>query len=90
MNKQGLVASVAEKSGLTKKTAAAVVDAFIRTIKAELVSGGKVSILGFGTFEVRERRGRTGRNPRTGEPVAIPGRKVPVFRPGAELKEAVR
>ncbi|MDI3257592.1 MAG: HU family DNA-binding protein [Kyrpidia sp.] len=90
MTKQDLIAKVAEKSGLTKKAAAAAVDAVLETIQEALQAGESVGLTGFGSFEVRERSARTGRNPQTGETIEIAGGKTPVFRPGKALKEAVK
>ncbi|MEW8979487.1 MAG: HU family DNA-binding protein [Symbiobacterium sp.] len=89
MNKQELVASVAEKAGMTKKDAEKALNAVVESIKEALNKGDKVSLVGFGTFEVRNRAARSGRNPRTGDPIKIPAGKVPAFRPGKELKESV-
>lgn len=89
MNKQELVASVAEKADLTKKDAEKAINAVIDSIKAALHNGDKVSLVGFGTFEVRTRAARSGRNPQTGAAIKIPAGKVPAFRPGKELKESV-
>ncbi|MFZ5817505.1 MAG: HU family DNA-binding protein [Bacillota bacterium] len=89
MNKQELVASVAEKAGLTKKDAEKALNAVVDSIKDALNKGDKVSLVGFGTFEVRDRAARSGRNPQTGAPIKIPAGKVPAFRPGKELKESV-
>lgn len=89
MNKQDLVASVAEKAGLTKKDAEKAVNAFVETVKGSLAGGDKVSLVGFGTFEVRERKARSGRNPQTGTEIVIPAGKVPAFKPGKELRESV-
>ncbi len=88
MVKADLVAKVAE-IGITKKQAGEVVDAVISAIKDALAKGEKVSLIGFGTFSVKERAAREGRNPRTGKKIKIPKKKVPVFKPGKELKEAV-
>lgn len=88
MVKADLVAKVAE-TGITKKQAGEVVDAVISAIKDALAKGEKVSLVGFGTFSVKERAAREGRNPRTGKKIKIPKKKVPVFKPGKELKEAV-
>lgn len=88
MTKADLASKVAE-SGMTKKDAAAAVDAVIVAIKDALAEGEKVSLIGFGTFSVKERKARTGRNPRTGEKLEIPAKKVPVFSPGKGLKDAV-
>jgi DNA-binding protein HU-beta len=89
LNKQELVASVAEKADLTKKDAEKAINAVIDSIKAALHNGDKVSLVGFGTFEVRTRAARSGRNPQTGAAIKIPAGKVPAFRPGKELKESV-
>jgi len=89
LNKQELVASVAEKADLTKKDAEKAINAVIESIKVALNKGDKVSLVGFGTFEVRTRAARSGRNPQTGATIKIPAGKVPAFRPGKELKESV-
>lgn len=89
MNKTELVANVAEKAGLTKKDAEKAVNAFYSTIEAALIEGDKVQLIGFGTFEVKERAPRKGRNPQTGEEIDIPASKNPVFKAGKALKEAV-
>ena len=88
MVKADLVAKVAE-TGITKKQAAQVVDAVFAAIKDALADGDKVSLIGFGTFSVKERAAREGRNPRTGKKIKIPKKKVPSFRPGKALKESV-
>lgn len=88
MVKADLVSKVAE-IGITKKQAGEVVDAFVAAIKGALVNGDKVSLVGFGTFIVKERAAREGRNPRTGRKIKIAKKKVPSFRPGKELKDAV-
>lgn len=85
--KQELISKVAEKSGLSKKDAAAAVDAVFESISEGLASGDKVSLTGFGAFEVRERAARVGRNPQTGESIEIPTGKVSVFKVGKVLKE---
>ena len=87
--KNDLVAAVVEKAGLSKKQAAAAVDAVLDTIRESLASGEKVSLIGFGSFDVKERKAREGRNPQTGEKIKIPAKKVPVFKPGKQLREAV-
>ena len=89
MNKTELIAAVAEKAGLSKKDADAAVSAVFDAVTAELAKGEKVQLIGFGTFEVRERAAKTGRNPRTGETITIPASKVPAFKAGAALKNAV-
>lgn len=87
--KNDLVTAVVEKAGLSKKQAAAAVDAVLDTIKESLASGEKVSLIGFGSFDIKERKAREGRNPQTGEKIKIPAKKVPVFKPGKQLREAV-
>ena len=89
MNKTELIAAVAEKAGLSKKDADAAVSAVFDAVTAELAKGEKVQLIGFGTFEVRERAAKTGRNPRTGETMTSPASKVPAFKAGAALKNAV-
>lgn len=90
MNKTELTRVVAEKAELTQKDAAAATQAVLDTITTALASEEKVQILGFGTFEVRERSARTGRNPQTGEEMQIAASKVPAFKAGKELKDAVK
>lgn len=90
MNKTELIAAVAEKTELSKKNAEAAVSAVIDSIVDGLKSGEKVSLLGFGTFEVRSRAARTGKNPQTGAAIQIPAAKVPAFKAGKALKEAVK
>ena len=90
MNKMELVAEIAKRSGLTKKQAAAALDAVIGAIKDSLKSGKPVRLIGFGTFMVRERASRKGRNPRTKEVIEIPARKVPVFKASSQLKDLVK
>lgn len=90
MNKAELVANMAEMSGLTKKDAETALNAFMETVEATLVDGGKVQLVGFGTFDVRERKPRKGRNPRNPEQVIdIPASKAPVFKAGKTLKEKI-
>ena len=89
MTKADLVAAVAE-TGMTKKQAAAAVDAVIDTVKGALKKGDKVSLVGFGTFSVKRRKARTGRNPQTGKAIKIKAKKVPAFSAGKGLKEAVK
>lgn len=88
MTKADLVAKVAE-TGMSKKQAAEAVDALIAAIKGALAKGEKVSLVGFGSFSVRKRKARTGRNPQTGKPLKIPAKKVPMFSSGKGLKDAV-
>ena len=89
MNKADLVAKVAEKAGLTKKDAEKAINAFVASVQEALVKKDKVQLIGFGTFEVKERAARTGRNPQTGEAIKIAASKAPVFRVGKALKDAV-
>lgn len=89
MNKTDLVSAVAEKSGLTKKDAEKAVSAVFDAIGEALAAGDKVQIVGFGTFEVRERAARKGRNPQTGEEIDIAATKLPVFKAGKGLRETV-
>lgn len=90
MNKTELINQVAEKTGLTKKDSTKAVDALFDSITEALRNGDKVQLIGFGNFEVRERAERTGRNPQTGEEMVIPATKVPAFKPGKALKDAVK
>jgi len=90
MNKTELIAAMAETSGLSKKDCDAALAAFITTVETALKSGEKVQLIGFGSFEVKERAARTGRNPRTKEIVEIPASKVPVFKAGQAFKDAIR
>lgn len=89
MNKMDLINSVAEKTEMTKKDAEKVINAVFDSIGEALANGEKVQLVGFGTFEVKERAARTGRNPRTGEEISIPATKVPTFKPGKTLRETV-
>jgi DNA-binding protein HU-beta len=89
MNKTELVSAVAESAELSKKDATKAVDAVFDAIQDALKSGDKVQLIGFGNFEVRERSARKGRNPQTGEEIEIAASKVPAFKPGKALKEAV-
>jgi DNA-binding protein HU-beta len=89
MNKSDLVDSVADSAGLSKADAGRAVDAFVDTVTSTLQSGQSVSLVGFGTFAVRDRAARTGRNPRTGETIQIAASKNPAFKAGKALKDAV-
>lgn len=89
MNKTELIAQVAEAANVSKKEAGAVVAATFEAIEKALVAGDKVQLIGFGTFEIRERAARMGKNPRTGEAVEIAGCKAPAFKAGKALKEVV-
>lgn len=89
MNRTELVAAMAEKANLTKKDAEAALKAFTDVVAEDLKNGGKVQLVGFGTFEVRERAARTGRNPQTKEEIQIPASKAPAFKAGKALKDRV-
>ena len=89
-NKAELIENVASSTGLTKKDATAAVDAVFSTIQETLAKGEKVQLIGFGNFEVREREARKGRNPQTGQEIQIAASKVPAFKPGKALKDAVK
>ena len=90
MNKMELVAAVAAKANLSKKDAEAAVSATIDAVKDALKAGDKVALVGFGTFEVRERAARMGKNPQTGAAIEIAASKVPAFKAGKALKDAVK
>ena len=89
MNKAELIAAIAAKTGDTKKGAEATVNAFVDVIAEALIEGDKVQLVGFGSFEVRKRAARKGRNPQTKEEIKIPASKAPVFKAGKALKEVV-
>ena len=89
MNKSELIASIAEKGNLTKKDAEVALKAFIESVEETLEKGDKVQLVGFGTFETRDRAAREGRNPRTKEIIKIEASTVPVFKAGKEFKEKV-
>ena len=89
MNRAELAEAVATGSGLTERAAEAVVDALLSAVTEELAAGGRVSVMGFGCFEVKRRPERLGRNPATNEPMRIPAGQVPVFRAGKKLRDAL-
>lgn len=89
MTKAELIANVAKKAEITQKDTEAVVNAFFTTVQEALAQGENVQVIGFGTFEVRERAARTGRNPQTGAEIQIAAAKVPAFKAGKALKDAV-
>ena len=89
MNRTELVAAMAEQTQLSKKDAEAALKAFIDVVADELKKGGKVQLVGFGTFEVSERAERTGRNPQTGKEMVIPASKAPKFKAGKALKDMI-
>ena len=89
MNKSDLIAEIAAKTGSTKKDAEATLNAFVDVVTESLVMGDKVQLVGFGSFEVRKRAARKGRNPQTKEEIKIPASKAPVFKAGKALKDLV-
>ena len=89
MNKQELVANVAEQASLTKKDAETAVNAVFETIKNALGEGDRIQLIGFGTFEVKDRKARKGRNPQTGDEIEIAASRMPVFKAGKALKDSV-
>ena len=90
MNKTEFINAVAEKSGLSKVDAKKAVEAFVETVSSELKEGGKVALLGFGSFSVAEKAARKGVNPKTKQPIEIPARKSAKFKAGAELTEIIK
>ncbi len=89
MNRQEMIAKICEDVKLTKKQANSALTCMLDSIAKALKKGDKVSLVGFGTFKVAERKARSGVNPSTGKKIKIPARKVPVFKPGKKLKESV-
>ena len=89
MNKAAMIARIAENTDLTKKQAEAALNAFTDAVVEALKAGDKVQLMGFGTFEVKERAARTGRKPSTGETIEIPATTIPVFKAGKALKDKV-
>ena len=87
MNKSDLIDAISDAAELTKAEAGRAVDAVVSVISKALKNGDSVTLVGFGTFEVRKRGARTGRNPRTGAPVDVPSKRVPYFKPGKEMRE---
>ncbi|MBC5634012.1 HU family DNA-binding protein [Parabacteroides hominis] len=90
MNKTEFINAVSEKSGLSKVDAKKAVEAFVETVSGELKEGGKVALLGFGSFSVAEKAARKGVNPKTKQPIDIPARKSVKFKAGAELTEIIK
>ena len=90
MNKAELIAIVSKKAGIAKKEADKAVAAFIEAVQDEMKKGGKVQLVGFGTFEVRERAARNGINPLTKQPITIAASKTPVFKAGKAFKDAIK
>lgn len=89
VNKSQLIDQIASEANISKAAAGRVVDAFVASVTTSLSKGDDVALVGFGTFTVRERAARTGRNPQTGKEIKIAAAKVPAFRPGKGLKDAV-
>ena len=89
MNKTELIDAMASKTGMTKKNAESALNAFVETVSEQLAKGDKISLVGFGTFEVAERAEREGRNPQTGETMKIAASKAPKFKAGKALKDSV-
>ncbi|MBI2300099.1 MAG: HU family DNA-binding protein [Armatimonadetes bacterium] len=89
VSKKDLVSAVAKRCGLSQAETAGVVDALLEEVTKALAAGKRVRLIGFGTFEIRERAGRRGVNPQTGKAMTIPASKSPAFKPGKELKDAV-
>ncbi|MFN6561374.1 MAG: HU family DNA-binding protein [Nostoc sp. ChiSLP01] len=89
MNKGELVDAVAAKANITKKEALEVISAFLEVVTEAVANGDKVTLVGFGSFERRERASREGRNPKTSEPMTIPATRIPAFSPGKQFKEKV-
>jgi DNA-binding protein HU-beta len=90
MNKADLIEQISKMTSATKADTERLLDAFVDTVSKNIKKKDGVKLVGFGTFAVSNRKARVGRNPQTGEEIQIPARKVPVFRPGKELKESVR
>ena len=90
MNKTELVSAIAEKADLKKGQAEAALNAFVATVEETLKNGDKIQLIGFGSFEVRERSERKGKNPQTGEEITIAAAKVPAFKVGKALKDAIK
>jgi DNA-binding protein HU-beta len=89
MNKSELIAVIAEQANLSKADAGRSLEAITKTVETVLKAGDSISLIGFGSFEVKARAARTGRNPQTGREISIPAGKVPSFKPGKGLKDAV-
>ena len=89
MTKAELIEAIASGADITKTAAALMLDAYVEAVSKELKKGGKISLVGFGTFSVSKRKAREGRNPKTGETIKIPAKKVVKFKPGKELADKV-
>ena len=90
MNKEELISAMAKESGLTKADARKALDAFMSSVKKTVAKNDKVTLVGFGSFEVVQRKAREGRDPRTGKPIKIPAKKVVKFKAGSTLSSAVQ
>lgn len=90
MNKNELIAAMSESSGRSRKDCEIALNAFTEAVEQALTTGDKIQLVGFGSFKVKSRAARTGRNPKTKEPVEIPAAKVPVFKAGKTLKDAIQ
>lgn len=89
MNKSELIDAIAKEANLPKSSSGQVLDAFFKTVIGNLKKGNVITLVGFGTFSLRDRKARTGRNPATGEAIKIKAAKIPAFKPGKALKDAV-
>ena len=89
LNKNDVVTVLAERADISKNTAGHVLDAFMDLVQTTLNKGDKITLVGFGTFAVKQRQSRTGRNPQTGQTIQIPAKNIPGFKPGKALKDAV-
>lgn len=89
MNKKNLISQIAEATGMSQADVTKVLDAFVDTVEATLKTGEEIRLVNFGTFEVVDQKARKSRNPRTGDPIDVPAKRVPRFRPGKGLKDAV-
>lgn len=89
MNKAELISAAAEKAGLSKKDTEKALSAILDTVAESMAAGDKVSLVGFGVFDIKDRPARTGRNPRTKETIEIPAARLPIFKPGKALKDKV-
>lgn len=90
MNKTELVEAISQVTNQTKADTERTIDAFVKVVSSNISEGNSVKLVGFGTFTTSDRKARVGRNPQTGEEIQIPARRVPVFKPGKELKETVK
>jgi len=89
MTKAEVAAKIMQKTGMPRKQSLEALEIFLRCIKTALKEGGKVSLVGFGTFYIKSKRSRSGRNPKTGDKIGIPEKRVPVFKPGKAFRDSV-